>query len=69
MRIRLLVAILLVGLMLSFVLGPFVWQVVTALKPETELGSLPPLLPSRPTLQHFTTVLTSPGFLLSLIHI
>lgn len=63
MRIRLLVAILLVGLMLSFVLGPFVWQVVTALKPETELGSLPPLLPSRPTLQHFTTVLTSPGFL------
>ena len=49
--------------MLSFVLGPFVWQFVTALKPESQLAKLPPLIPDRVTWRHFATVLTAPDFL------
>ena len=60
---RTLVIILLVGLMLSFVLGPFAWQIVTALKPSGQLAQLPPLLPHPPTAEHFTAVLGAPGFL------
>lgn len=52
-----------VGLMLSFVLMPFAWQLVTALKPTGQLAQLPPLLPSPPTLSHFLAVLAAPGFL------
>lgn len=51
------------GLILSFVLFPFVWQMVTALKPPGQLAQLPPLLPARPTWQHFAAVLGAPGFL------
>jgi multiple sugar transport system permease protein len=58
-----LVGLLLLGLMLSFVLGPFAWQLITALKPEAQLAQLPPLLPSPPTGQHFAAVLDAPGFL------
>ncbi|HET7874141.1 MAG TPA: carbohydrate ABC transporter permease [Methylomirabilota bacterium] len=36
---------------------PFFWQVLTSFKPESELLALPPLLPSRPTLAHYTAVL------------
>lgn len=50
-------------LTIMFALGPFVWQLITALKPLGELGSLPPLLPSVPTFAHFIAVLGSPGFL------
>lgn len=53
----------LLGLMLSFVLGPFVWQVVTALKPAAQLAQLPPLLPDPPTAQNFAAVIGAPGFL------
>ncbi|MEE9234648.1 MAG: carbohydrate ABC transporter permease [Candidatus Acidoferrales bacterium] len=55
--------LLLLAAMLGFILGPFLWQVITALKPTAELAQLPPLLPSRPTGQHFVTVLGTPGFL------
>lgn len=58
-----LIGLLLAGLMLSFVLGPFLWQVITALKPEAQLAQLPPLLPQPPTGSHFATVLAAPGFL------
>lgn len=53
----------LAGLVMSFVLGPFAWQIVTALKPAGQLATLPPLLPEPPTWQHFAAVLASPGFL------
>jgi multiple sugar transport system permease protein len=36
---------------------PYVWQVVTSLKPETELLTLPPLLPTRVTLEHYRVVM------------
>lgn len=55
--------IALLGLMLSFALGPFVWQLITALKPSAQLAQLPPLLPKPPTWQHFRAVLDAPGFL------
>jgi multiple sugar transport system permease protein len=46
----------LVLLLLALYAGPFFWQVVTSLKPETELLVLPPLLPSAPTLAHYAVV-------------
>lgn len=58
-----LLALLLAGVMLSFVLSPFIWQLTTALKPAPQLATLPPLLPDPPTWEHFAAVLASPGFL------
>lgn len=55
--------VLAVGLALSFVLGPFLWQLVTSFKPTGELAQLPPLLPSTPTAQHYRAVLGTEGFL------
>ena len=60
---RTLVLILISGLILGFVLGPFAWQLVTALKPDGQLAKLPPLLPSPPTGKHFAAVWSAPGFL------
>jgi len=36
--------------------GPYFWQVLTSLKPEAELLSLPPILPSRITWEHYRVV-------------
>lgn len=36
---------------------PYFWQIVTSLKPEAELLSLPPLLPTRVTWEHYRVVL------------
>lgn len=55
--------LLVAGILSSFILGPFAWQVITALKPTSQLAQLPPLLPHPPTGAHFATVLGSPGFL------
>jgi multiple sugar transport system permease protein len=54
---------LLLGLFVSFALGPFIWQLITALKPAGQLAQLPPLLPAPPTAQHFVAVLGATGFL------
>ncbi len=62
-NLRWLGAGLLLGLVLSFVLGPFVWQLITALKPVEQLAQLPPLLPAPPTGRNFAAVLGAPGFL------
>ena len=62
-NLRWLGAGLLLGLVLSFVLGPFVWQIITALKPVEQLAQLPPLLPAPPTGRNFAAVLGAPGFL------
>ena len=48
--------------MLAFSVAPFAWQVVTALKPESELAQLPPLLPIHPTLEHFSGCWPRRGF-------
>jgi multiple sugar transport system permease protein len=44
-------------------LGPFLWQVVTSLKPDAELTRLPPILPAHPTLVHYSAVFTGASFL------
>jgi multiple sugar transport system permease protein len=36
---------------------PFFWQLLTSFKPDAELLALPPLLPSRLTLEHYRVVL------------
>src|SRR5262245_20548211 len=38
---------------------PYAWQVLTSVKPEAELLRLPPLLPTRFTLEHYRVVFTS----------
>jgi multiple sugar transport system permease protein len=48
--------------LLGFCLFPIAWQLVTALKPTAELVTLPPLLPSSFTPQHFTVVFTERPF-------
>jgi multiple sugar transport system permease protein len=58
-----LAALAAVAVVLSFALGPFLWQLITALKPETQLAQLPPLLPHPPTSEHFETVVAAPEFL------
>jgi multiple sugar transport system permease protein len=47
---------------LGFCLFPIGWQLVTALKPTIELMTLPPLLPSSPTLEHFALVFAERPF-------
>lgn len=54
------IAILVMLALLVFQLGPFCWMVITSLKPDTQLGELPPILPQPPTLAHYQTVLSSP---------
>jgi multiple sugar transport system permease protein len=44
-------------------LGPFLWQVLTSLKPDAELTQLPPLLPLAPTLDHYAAVFTGASFM------
>jgi len=37
--------------------APFLWQALTSLKPESELLRLPPLLPTRLTVEHYRVVI------------
>ena len=48
---------MLVLLALAAYAVPFFWQLLTSLKPEVELLRLPPLLPTRVTLEHYRVVL------------
>ena len=50
------------GVML-FSIGPLLWQVVTSLKPDTELVRIPPVLPEHPTGSHYAAVFREPTFL------
>ena len=50
-------------LLLGFCLFPIVWQLLTALKPTAELVTLPPLLPSALTLEHFASVFAERSFI------
>jgi multiple sugar transport system permease protein len=47
---------------LAFCLFPILWQLLTALKATAELVTLPPFLPTRPTLEHFTAVFAERPF-------
>jgi multiple sugar transport system permease protein len=43
-------------------LAPFAWQVLTSLRPQAELATLPPLLPSALTLAHYEAVFAGHPF-------
>jgi trehalose/maltose transport system permease protein len=45
-----------------YCLGPYIWQVLTSLKPETQLTRLPPVLPEKPTLEHYRYIFQQPVF-------
>ncbi|MEE9584720.1 MAG: carbohydrate ABC transporter permease, partial [Candidatus Brocadiales bacterium] len=47
---------ILLGLIVTWSLAPYVWQFVTSLKPSEELASLPPILPTRVDLTHYPAV-------------
>src|SRR5439155_18899977 len=47
---------LVVVLALALYAAPFFWQLLTSLKPEAELLRIPPVLPSRLTLEHYRVV-------------
>ncbi|MFQ5792099.1 MAG: carbohydrate ABC transporter permease [Acidobacteriota bacterium] len=44
------------ALALAFLLAPPVWQMLTSLKSQEQLGVLPPLLPDPPTAAHYHSV-------------
>ena len=48
----------LVLVVLALYATPFLWQLLTSVKPEAELLRLPPLLPSRFTVEHYRVVFT-----------
>lgn len=50
------------ALLLGFCLFPLVWQLLTSLKPIAELASLPPILPSAVTFEHFDAVFAERPF-------
>jgi len=59
-RVGLVLAVIFVA---AWCLGPFLWQVVTSVKPDAELTQLPPLLPTEPTLAHYHAVFSGTPFL------
>jgi len=46
------------ALVAAYCLVPFLWQVMTSLRPGAELTALPPLLPTRLTLEHYAAIFT-----------
>ena len=51
------------ALVMGYCLAPFLWQVITSIKPAEELMSLPPLLPTRLTLEHYAAIFAGYPFL------
>jgi multiple sugar transport system permease protein len=39
-----------------YCLGPYLWQIITSLKPDTELSTMPPILPRNPTFSHYFSI-------------
>lgn len=53
--------IILLVLFVLWSVAPLVWQIITSLKPDVELETVPPLLPSVPVFLHYREVFAS-GF-------
>lgn len=58
MRLRTGTLVLGLTLAVLFCLGPVLWQIVTAVKPDADLMRLPPLLPRTPTGEHFAVAVS-----------
>ncbi len=52
-----------VAAVMAWSLAPFLWQIATSLKPDSELTLLPPILPANPTLNHYAEVFRTTSFL------
>ena len=50
------------GLVVVWSVGPFLWVVITSVKLDRELATLPPILPSRPTLDHYVNLFSGRPF-------
>lgn len=46
----------------TWCIGPFVWTIITSVKPAYELASLPPILPSKLTFMHFFRIFSGRHF-------
>ncbi len=57
-----LVRSVLLALALLWCVAPFLWQVVTSVKPAAELVSLPPVLPTRVVLAHYAAIFGDHAF-------
>jgi len=64
MKARLLAAGFVLGIaaLLAWNLAPYLWQILTSLKPRGEVGAVPPLLPSRLFLGNYAAVFTDQPF-------
>ncbi len=49
-------------LVLLYCMGPFLWQLITSVKPDTEITRLPPILPSTPLFDHYVSIFTGAPF-------
>jgi multiple sugar transport system permease protein len=54
---------LLSGVIILYCTGPFLWQFITSLKPDSELTRIPPILPLLPTSAHYITIFSQHTFL------
>ncbi len=51
-----------VALIVVWSLGPFLWLAITSFKLDRELATIPPLLPSRPTFDHYVSLFSGRPF-------
>ncbi len=54
---------LLLVMVVIYCIGPLLWQFITSLKPDYELTKIPPVLPSSPTMNHYTSIFKGHPFL------
>jgi multiple sugar transport system permease protein len=58
-----------IALIVAFALGPYVWMVLTSIKPEAEIGTFPPsYIPQEATLVHYETLAARTSFLGNLLN-
>jgi multiple sugar transport system permease protein len=50
-------------LVVFYCCGPYLWQLITSLKPDTELTKLPPVFPEQITWSHYTLIFLERPFL------
>jgi multiple sugar transport system permease protein len=53
---------ILVSAVVFYCSGPFLWQAVTSVKPDSEITRMPPVLPHEPTAAHYVSVFTNHPF-------
>jgi len=58
-----------IALIVAFALGPYVWMVMTSIKPEAEIGTFPPsYIPREATFVHYETLAARTSFLGNLMY-